>query len=334
MVAELRKTIDENRVPLVTTDYESILNDPSIDLVSIVTPPAAHHKMSIQALEKNKHVLCDKPTALSWHQALEMVQASRSRPELMSFIDHELRLLSIYQQMRKIIVEKEHEDKFGSLRNIELTVKIPPQPNQKWTWWQDKLAGGGMLGAVGSHYVDLIHFVTGSKMSSVSGMLDRIVSTLPDSTTGADREVTADHHASVQFRLESGAFGVLHMTIAPHQDFQIKFVLSGSKGTAVFDKLDLKISNVTGTPLSFLEPAGPEGVAAQDWAVGTFNFASQLKQAVESIKSSSTGTVDSAANNLIPAAATFEDGLYTQTILDAVRKSAEMRIWIDIPSEK
>eukprot|EP01122_Echinamoeba_exundans_P014117 TRINITY_DN6335_c0_g1_i3.p1 TRINITY_DN6335_c0_g1~~TRINITY_DN6335_c0_g1_i3.p1 ORF type:complete len:162 (+),score=4.10 TRINITY_DN6335_c0_g1_i3:374-859(+) len=141
--------------------------------------------MSIQALEKNKHVLCDKPTALSAHQALEMAQASRSRPHLMSFIDHELRFLSIYQQMRKIVVAKEHEDKFGSLRSIELTVKIPPQPNQKWTWWQDKLSGGGMLGAVGSHYVDLISFITGSRISSVSGMLDRIVTNLPDAITGA-----------------------------------------------------------------------------------------------------------------------------------------------------
>lgn len=329
--AELRKQFDEARVPIISANYEQILQDPSIDLVSIVTPPPAHRDMSVLALRAGKHTLCDKPTALNAEQAAEMAKTARKRPHLLSLIDHELRLLSNYKRMKEIIA-KESEN-FGKLRHIELSVKIPPQPNQKWNWWQDKTAGGGMLGAVGSHFVDLISFLTSSPMVSVSGHLEQILPTLPDAASGEHRSVTSDHYASVHFKLASGAFGVLQMTIAPFQDFEVKLTLAGTKGTAVFDKLELVVKSASGVE-KFTEPPAPEGVGAQESSIGTYLLAFELHRAILQLKSrpSTAGPADVPANSLISECATFDDGLYSQVVLDTVRTSSESSKWERIPA--
>eukprot|EP01122_Echinamoeba_exundans_P005618 TRINITY_DN15769_c0_g1_i1.p1 TRINITY_DN15769_c0_g1~~TRINITY_DN15769_c0_g1_i1.p1 ORF type:complete len:370 (-),score=69.50 TRINITY_DN15769_c0_g1_i1:68-1177(-) len=329
-VAELRKTIDAARVPLVTHDYDAILDDSSIDLISIVTPPGAHKEMASRALQKRKHVLCDKPTALSADEALQMARVAREHPSQLSLIDHELRFLSKYQRIREML----STGKLGQLRHIEVSVQYRPQPNQTWNWWQDKTQGGGLLGAIGSHYVDLISFITGSRIASTTGMVETLFPTLPDAKTGEPRACTADHYSSFQFRLESGVFGVIHLTLAPHQAPNHKVTFVGSEATAVMEQLELTVTNAAGVVEKGAEPFAPEPVQQHVWAIGTYHYGEHLHKIVSSLKEQAAAAVANSANSLIPTAATFEDGLYTQTVLDAVRKSTETKAWEQVKVPK
>lgn len=321
-VTEVRQTIDATRVPLVTHDYDAILNDDSIDLISIVTPPGAHKDMATRALQKKKHVLCDKPTALNASEALFMAKVAKENLSQLSFFDHELRFVRNYQEMRRLVQTKET---IGDLRHIEVSVQFRPQAHQSWTWWQDKSQGGGLLGAIGSHYIDLISFVAGSRFASVIGIVETVIPTLPDGK-GEPRACTADHYASFQFRLTNGVFGIVHLTLAPHQAPNHKFTFIGATGTAVMEQLDLTVSNASGVVSKTPEPFGPEPVQQHVWAIGTYHFATELLAAVQKTKEKH----QTHANSLVPTAATFEDALYVQTVLDAVRKSTETRAWVDI----
>jgi len=58
--------------------YDSIMNDESIDILYIATPHDSHSALTIKALQNNKHVLCEKPIALDYNDALQMVNASKA----------------------------------------------------------------------------------------------------------------------------------------------------------------------------------------------------------------------------------------------------------------
>jgi len=60
------------------SSYEAIINDPEIDILYIATPHSSHASLTIKALQHNKHVLCEKPIALNYDDALQMVTASKA----------------------------------------------------------------------------------------------------------------------------------------------------------------------------------------------------------------------------------------------------------------
>src|SRR5580700_7142133 len=74
-----RKFADENGVERSAADYRELLADPSVDAVHVCTPNALHFPMSKAAMEAGKHVLCEKPLAMSTAEAAEMVRIAKER---------------------------------------------------------------------------------------------------------------------------------------------------------------------------------------------------------------------------------------------------------------
>ena len=64
--------------PKAYSSYDAIINDPEIDILYIATPHSSHASLTIQALQHNKHVLCEKPIALNYSDALQMITASKA----------------------------------------------------------------------------------------------------------------------------------------------------------------------------------------------------------------------------------------------------------------
>src|SRR5438067_7107186 len=74
-------------------NWRSVIDRDDVDLVSIVMPPSLHLEMATAALERGKHVVCEKPTALNASEAQRLVEAAQKRPNQIAIIDHELRFL-------------------------------------------------------------------------------------------------------------------------------------------------------------------------------------------------------------------------------------------------
>src|SRR5436190_13989893 len=89
-VENAQETADEFGIGHFTAGWRETVRHPEVDLVCITTPPILHREMAIFALEHGKHVLCEKPMAMTVAEAEEMASAAKGKP-LLALIDHEMR---------------------------------------------------------------------------------------------------------------------------------------------------------------------------------------------------------------------------------------------------
>src|ERR1051325_1274871 len=109
-------------------DWRELVASNDVDLISIVTPPAEHLPMALAALEANKHVLSEKPTALNTHEAEQLVAAAKAHPDRLALIDHEMRFLPAWRSARERLRD------LGDIRYIEARYASPSRGDRKREW--------------------------------------------------------------------------------------------------------------------------------------------------------------------------------------------------------
>lgn len=299
-----------HEVVLATREnWRDVVTADDVDLVSIVTPPSEHREMTLAALAAGKHVLCEKPTAMHADEAEELVAAARERPQQLALIDHELRFLPSWREAR----ERIHGD-IGPVRYVEMRYSSPARGDRtrKWNWWSDAHLGGGIWGAVGSHTVDAIRYF-GMEIEAANATLHTIIDRRP--FEDELREVTADDFATVQLRLRDGAIAALqYSAVATGPDESATLTIYGERGAMRFigEEVFLSQSNspfarIAGGPLEQRPGNSPGGA----FGTGTLHLGRALRVAID----------EGDRTALLPAA-TFEDGLMQQRVLDAARASS------------
>ena len=143
---------------------DAVRNDKS-EYVDICLPNALHYSVALAAIEAKKHVFCEKPLAISLNEAREMKEAAEACPGLLNSVNFIYRRCPANVYARQIAQEKQ----FGEL------LEARSYYNQSWGgpgagfgWRFDEKAGGGTLGDLGSHAIDMLHFITGMLPSEVS----------------------------------------------------------------------------------------------------------------------------------------------------------------------
>jgi len=295
----------------VFTDGAELARSADVDVVVVSSTPDSHARHAIAALEAGKHVLCEKPMALDALEAAQMVTASEQRPDRLAWIDHELR----YEPNRRRARELIRSNAIGEVRHVELSLKPylrgdgrPQASDAPWNWWFDVSRGGGILGAVGSHLIDLCRFWTGTEIIYVAGLVATFVKQRTD-VTGTVRPVTADDFASCVLQLGSGSVATITLSTVAHHGPGHHGQVTGSEGTLVLSGE---------TKLEFGKPGGPlEDISAPDdlWEKTKPNnmwarsFVRLMREMVQVIRGG--------APQGEPA--TFRDGWQVQRVLDAVR---------------
>ena len=119
-------------MPDVHPSWQALVDNPAVDIVSICTPPALHTEIAVAALQAGKHVICEKPTALTVAEAETMLAAAQAAPNQLAIIDHELRFHPQRLQLRQLI----KEGFVGTLLHVQLdrlgvnqvlAPKVPPR---------------------------------------------------------------------------------------------------------------------------------------------------------------------------------------------------------------
>jgi predicted dehydrogenase len=279
-----------------------------LDLVTIVTPPSEHLAMATAALDGGKHVLCEKPTALDAPEAERLVAAARAHPDRITLIDHELRFLPSFRAAR----EQLHE--LGAIWYAEVRYASPARGdrNRGWNWWSDAGSGGGIWGAVGSHFVDALRYLV-SEVDSVQATLHSFIGERP--FDGGLRAVTADDFAAVNARLANGAFAAMTFSaVSGGPDEPAMLTIHGEHGAMRIVGEELLRSR-RGEP--FVRVAGdemanrPGNSSGGAFGSGTVFLGRALRTALD----------DGDRGALTPGA-TFADGLAQQRVLDAARRSS------------
>jgi len=160
-----RAAAEGYKVLNATGDWHDVIADPSIDAVHITTPNVEHYPMVKAALEAGKHVLCEKPLAMTVAQAEELTALAAAK-KLRAGLNHNLRYYPMVQQMRRM---REAGD-FGEILVVQGTYSQDWMLYETdWNWRVDPKVSGAsrVMADIGSHFFDMTEHVTGLKVSSV-----------------------------------------------------------------------------------------------------------------------------------------------------------------------
>lgn len=304
-------------IPHAYDDWRAMLQEENLDLVSVVSAPNLHAPMTIAALERGIHVLCEKPTAMNLAEVQAMIDAAERRG-LVGMIDHEFRHLSTRTKFKDLVKE-------GFLgRPLQVNVtwfyggweRHQTRP-MNWLWREE--TGGGMLGAFGSHMIDTARWLFG-EFTAVSGWLGNVL------TEREGERVTADDNFAFLAQLAGGGIASFSSLPSAHHGPGFRIEAYGTNGTIVMTE-DTVMAGRPGEPLQSVEVPKPfvvEGATYPEGASGQLHafviLADNLAHAIR-------GTTP---QNPSPETASFRDGAAVQVVLDAVRRSHREQIWVKL----
>jgi 1,5-anhydro-D-fructose reductase (1,5-anhydro-D-mannitol-forming) len=239
LVACLGSSLDKGRVfaerfgvARVHADLETLMHDPDIDAVYIALPNALHHTAVLAAARGEKHVLCEKPFAMTVTHAREMVEACRAAGVILR-IGHQLRLDAAIGRARQIV----HAGQLGRL--IAISIERSSGLGARTSWRRD-VSQSGVIFDVGVHLLDLIQWVCGQHFVEVSAL------THPDRRRGQP-----DDTITVLGRLAGDCHAVVRATreVASAEN---NLIIEGSQATLITSALRFASQHV----LSVRNPSG------------------------------------------------------------------------------
>ncbi len=321
-IANAESTAKEFGILHFTNNWRETIEHKEVDLVCITTPPKFHYEQSLYALEHNKHILCEKPMAMNVAEAEKMVEAAKGK-NVLALIDHELR----FQDGRQKAYTMLRDGAIGKICHVRSVFRNPSRGdvNIPWNWWSDKAQFGGALGAIGSHIIDSFHWFLGTDISSVFCQLNTHVKQRKD-TNKEIKDVSSDDEALLLLRfadseLTQDATATIEMSMVEFPDYQFYFEFCGKEGSLKIDYKGEVFIAKDGKPYQEIDVRigkGIDGLFDSGFPSGFTEFAPKIIDALLQGKTE------------IPQAATFEDGLRVQKILDAARESNEEAVVVKI----
>jgi predicted dehydrogenase len=171
-----------------SSDFEQLLGDASIDALVLATPPQPRFELARAALEAGKHLLLEKPVALD-AAAIEELQRLALRQGLTVAVDFEYRAVPLFQQLAGLLTEGVLGDPW--LVKLDWLMSSRADASRPWSWYSQADAGGGVLGALGTHAFDTLHWLIGPSRG-VRAQLSTAIRERPlPGPAGADAAATA-----------------------------------------------------------------------------------------------------------------------------------------------
>ena len=173
------------------SSIEELAAAPDVDAIFIATPNADHHRMVLAAARAGKHILCEKPLALSVEHGREMVEACRAAGVIFR-VAFQIRLEEILGRVRDIV-------RSGALGELRAVLFERIAPLRQHGAWRDDPSQGGVLFDVAVHLFDQVEWLTGLKIRELSAYShpDRRLGR-PDDTVAILGMLGADCHAVVR----------------------------------------------------------------------------------------------------------------------------------------
>jgi len=171
--------------------YDSLADDPEIDAVYVALPNSMHAEYTIRALRAGKHVLCEKPMAVSPEECEQMIAAAREADRKL-MIAYRLRYEPFNTELTRIARDPAE---MGPTRIIEASAGFSIGDPGQWRL-KKKMAGGGSLMDIGIYALNASRYLTGEEPSEVKAMAD--------STAGDPRFVEVEENITFQLRFPSG----------------------------------------------------------------------------------------------------------------------------------
>jgi predicted dehydrogenase len=315
-----RRVAEVAHVPLAETDWQRLLDATRPDVVSIVTPVDLHHPMTLAALERGCHVICEKPTALHRHQAAEMRDRAVAAERVLA-INHEFRMFPA----RRRALELVGEGTIGAPRRGEILGRHATwaRPDSRpMNWLSERRRGGGILGALGSHHTDCLRTFFGEPESVLASL--RIGQPRRGPTRDDPRQgiATADDGFTMHLTFTGGVTGLVDVDATTPYRWE-RFEIHGDEATLRWDETGYRLWRIMpGVEPEELEiPEHLRLAPRQGDPALLAPFGALLER------------FHAAIRDRLPMAPDFGDAVAVQSVLDAARCSSESgaRVAIEVP---
>ena len=325
--------------------FEAMLEDDELDVIHLAVPNVLHYPMVKQVLAAGKHVMCEKPLAMTSEQGEELVKLAAAT-NLKAGVNYNLRFYPMNLDVKDRLAK-------GDARVFSVVGGY----QQDWLLydtdynWRVLADQGGALRAVsdiGTHWLDLLHFTTGLEVEAVLADLTTVHTTRRrpkgevssfsnEKLRDEDLEsipVTTDDHASILLKFKGGARGQLFVTqvSAGHKN-RLTYDIATEDAAYEFnsERPNELLIGRRGAPSEFFlkDPALLNGLAGPyaNYPGGhNEGFPDTFKQCFRSFYNDILA--GDATTDEHPLYANFEDGLRELVICDAIMKSHEEQAWV------
>jgi predicted dehydrogenase len=330
-------------LPVAYASLDDLLADGSVDVVHVTSPNDLHYPQVKAILAAGKHVICEKPLAMTAAQSAEMVDLARDSGRIAA-VCYNIRFYPLNQHARGLIAS-------GALGEVRLITGHYHQDwlarDTDWNWRLVPEAGGTLrsVGDIGTHWLDLVTFIAGERPTHVQADLQTFIPvrqrpTGPVETFAAasgatvPEPIATDDAAQMLLRFASGARAVFTTSQVSHgRKNSLRWDITGSRGSAAWDsetpdhlwlghrdapnqilQRDAGLMHPLGGAAASLPPGHVEGFAD--------SFHSFFRAVYTDIAAGRRGPDSTWA--------TFEDGHAEMAFCDAVIESARSQTWTPI----
>lgn len=313
-----RRAAERFAVSAAFTDYRDLLSLPGLDAVSICTPNVYHEPISMAAIEAGKHVLCEKPLAMSLAGAKRMHEAAR-RAGVKTAVNFRYRHVPAAGFARDLIQGGELGEIYHVFVDYFNGSLHDPAAPIRWRMVKAE-TGTGVLGDLSSHLIDLCRWWIG-ELEAVSGHLHTFVTERPLAGGGVGT-VDVDDAASFFARFANGAQGVFNSSrYAIGRNNHQRAEIYGSKGALIYE-------------IEKWDRGGDQLQVCFGSSQARYDAFSTVKVPPEYLAGHPQRTmvdfVDSVLADREPSPSFF-DGVRCQEVLEAVEISARERTWVELP---
>ena len=329
-------------LPPAYESFEAMLADPRVEVVHITSPNHLHHEHASAALRAGKHVVCEKPLAMTPAQSAELLQLAEQSGRVHA-VNFNLRFYPLCRHVRGLV-------KQGELGDIRLISGHYLQDwlllDTDWNWRLEPELGGELraVADIGSHWMDLTTFLAGKRITSVMADLATFIKTRrrpagPVETFATDhggktvaREIHTEDSAMILLRYEDETRGALTVSqVSPGRKNSLVFEIDGSTSAAAWnsERPDELWLGHRGRPNEILlrDPAllNEDARAATSLPGGhAEGFADTFKALYAAVY---RAVAEGKPGEGYP---TFADGHDEMLVCDAVARSSRERRWVDV----
>ena len=343
---EAKKAAEELGIPRWYNNFEEAATDPEVKVVHLCTPNNMHFSQAKKALESGKHVLCEKPLAMTSGESAVLADLAKKKG-LFTAVNYNLRFYPVCQEARARIQDGDLGETYlitGGYLQDWLFLK------SDWNWRLEAEQGGDLraVADIGTHWMDMVTYLTGLKVTEVladfstvhktrlkpAGEVETYAGKIDKNVSATEAPINTEDVAMILFRFNNGALGsvALSQVSAGRKNF-FWFEIGGSKSAIHWEQEtpnELWIgyrdqpNQLLSKDPSLFHPevrklTGFPGGHAEGYPDTFVQVFRQFYGAIASGKMPETGQF-----------ATFEDGHHEMLLCDAIKQSAQEHRWVKL----
>ncbi len=332
-------------IPKAYDNWEALLADEEVDAVHITTPNRLHFPQSVSALKAGKHVMCEKPLAMTTLESSELVRLAKASDRVTG-VNYNIRFYPI----NLVAKEKARAGELGNVHSIFGSYQqdwLLYDTDYNWRVLAEEQGALRSVADIGTHWVDLVQNITSQRVTSIfanlrtlhpvrkrpKGEVQTFSGKLGGVASSEKVDITTDDLGCLLMRFDGGACGTMFVTqVTPGRKNCLRYEIAGSKAAVEFNSEEpnkLWIGYRDKANEILLKDPALSGELARRFmnypgghAEGFLDsFKMCFKDFYDYIKSGQTGD---------PEFANFEEGHQEIALCEAVSKSAQTQSWVEL----